>query len=389
MILNLPVGASDSKTKPAGASNSKTKPVGASGWDAFASSMVRAANATGRGLATAARLAQENRHYVLPVLNGFVGDQLAREVPDAAIRMSFRKSGRDVSLAELDLPPHRIGHGRTVVVMLPGLMCDEVIFHDTRWLSSTPPRPGLGERISQEVGAEVLYLRYNTGRHISENGRALSALLQELVDTHGEDIDQLVLLGHSMGGLVIRSAGHYAPQLGHSWVDKLSTVLLVGVPLKGSFVEQLANLTAFVLARVGNLYTTLGAWILQERSDGIKDLRFGLMVDEDWTDHPLDERLFATKTPVPPLPNVRYHVIAGTLPKDGDSALSGLFGDGLVRPGSAAGDALFGPDDPDHPCGTVRFFPGRGHLDLLADPEVGDHVLGLVRQAASPGADGS
>jgi len=345
-----------------------------------------AARATGQGLKTASRVTVENRHYLLPVLNGFVGDQLAnaeadpdREDRGAAIPLSFREGGRDVSVADLCLGPQLHGPGRTVVVAIHGLMCDEIPFQETRRQSTSPTQPGHGARLVKELGVSMLYLRYNSGLHISANGQALAALLEELVTVHGDTIDCLVLLCHSMGGLVARSAGFYGQRQQHRWVERLSTLLLIGTPSRGSFLEQFANLSAFVLNRVGNIYTRIAGWIIDERSDGIKDLRFGLMVDEDWADNPHDDRLIATKTSVPPIPGVEYHVIAGTLPEDSESLLSLVFGDGLVGRGSAAGDQLFRPDDSDQPCGTIRFFPGRSHFDLLSDPEIGAHVVELVR----------
>jgi hypothetical protein len=297
----------------------------------------------------------------------------------AAIRMSFRHEGRDVDVTELDLDARLRGQGRTVVVTVHGLMADEVLFSDTRWLSTAPERPGHGERLARELGVTVLHVRYNSGLHVSTNGRALSALLQRLVDAHGQDMDRLVLLCHSMGGLVSRSAGYYAKREGQAWVDKLAAMVLMGVPMRGSIVEQLANLTALVLHRVGNLYTRIGALVIDERSDGIKDLRFGFMTDEDWADHPGDDRLRAHKTIVGPLPGVDYHVIAGSIDKNDRALLSRVVGDGLVGRASACGDVLFRPDDPHHPCGTVRLFPGTAHLQLLLRPEVGDHVVDLIR----------
>lgn len=362
------------------------KPTDGSTWRSFAAAMSTAARATGQGLLAASRVTVENRHYLLPVLNGFVGDQLAnaeadpdREAIGAAIPLSFRERGRDVSPADLRLEPQLRGPGRTVVVAIHGLMCDEIPFQETRWQSTSPTQPGHGARLAEELGASVLYLRYNSGLHISANGQALAALLEELVAVHGDTIDRLVLLCHSMGGLVARSAGFYGQQQQHRWVGRLSALLLIGTPLRGSFLEQFANLSAFVLNRVGIIYTRIASWIIEERSDGIRDLRFGLMVDEDWLDNPYDNRLFATKTNVPPIPGVDYHIIAGTLPEDGESLLSMVFGDGLVGRESASGDLLFRPDDPDRPCGTVRFFPGRSHFDLLGDPEIGAHVVELVR----------
>jgi len=347
------------------------------GWSRFLSAVARAAGVTGRGIAAGYRLSRENAHFLRPVWNGFVGDHLAAE--GQGIEMSFRLAGQDVGVDGLDLDHRLEGPGRTVVVMVHGLMCDEVIFHDTRFQSTSPKMPGHGARLEQDLGATVLYLRYNSGLHISENGRAMAQLLQSLADHCGERLDHLVLVGHSMGGLVIRSAGYYGAAQAQLWLARLCTVVLVGVPHHGSYVEQLANLASFVLHRIPNFFTGLSGAIIDQRSSGIKDLRFGLMADQDWRDRPYDDRLYVERTPIPPLPGVDYHVLVGTLPGNDESPIARYFGDGLVSKRSAMGESLVSAHDPLRAHGTYRVFPGTGHFDILINPEVGDYVTKVVR----------
>jgi pimeloyl-ACP methyl ester carboxylesterase len=323
----------------------------------------------------------ENRHYLAAALNGLFGDRLAEARDPTAFTMSFREGGRDVLPSELGLPARLEGAGRTLVVMIHGLMGDEVIFRETRLQSTSPSRPGLGARLERELGVTVLYLRYNSGLHISQNGRALSSLLEELVDGCGASLDRLILVGHSMGGLVARSAGYYGAMDALGWVSKLSTVVLIGVPTQGSFLEQLANLSAHVLGRIGNFYTFLSGQVIEQRSSGIRDLRFGFMADEDWQDHPMDDRLRATRTRIPPLPGVAYHLVVGTIAKDEGSPLALYFGDGLVGKRSAFGEALFRPADPLAAVGSYRVFPSTGHYGVLTSPLVGEHLVELVRGA--------
>ena len=56
-------------------------------------------------------------------------------------------------------------------------------------------------------GVTPVYLRYNPGRHISENGRDLAHRLQALVDAWPVPVEAISILAHSMGGLVSRSGG--------------------------------------------------------------------------------------------------------------------------------------------------------------------------------------
>jgi len=283
-------------------------------------------------------------------------------------------------VGDLEMPSNLRGAGRTVVVTIHGLMCDEVMFEETRWQSTSLSRPGHGLLLERELGVTVLNVRYNTGLHISENGRKLSALLEELVEAYAPGMDRLILLAHSMGGLVARSAGYYGRLDGCEWIKKLSTVLLLGVPARGSYIEQLANLSAFMLNRVGNLYTTLGGQVIEQRSNGIRDLRFGFMVDEDWRDHPKDDRLRATRTNIHPISGVTYHVVVGTLGSDESSPIAHYFGDGLVSKSSALGEITLQEDDPITACRSCRVFPSTGHFEILTSPEVGEHVVNLVRE---------
>ncbi|KAA9338178.1 alpha/beta hydrolase [Hymenobacter busanensis] len=320
------------------------------------------------------------RHFLLPALNGAIGDQLAARHDRRAIAMSFRHGGRDVAVADLPLagqPPQR------TVVFVHGLMGDEYI-----WQQGPPDVPRYGPQLARDADVRCLYVRYNTGRHISENGRDLSRLLTELVTTWPETVADLVLVGHSMGGLVIRSAGYYAalppeaaaePNTDNaqsaankattvSWAARLRSVFLLGVPNEGSFLEQHSFLTALLLRKLNLRPTRFVADTIDRRSNGIRDLRHARLVDEDWLSPHADD-LLPPRTPVPPLPGVAYHVLAGSLLKNAESILARYFGDGLVGGSSATGD-IFGPRAAFQGQVHVRMFPRQHHGTLLANTEV-------------------
>ncbi|MCV4600863.1 GPI inositol-deacylase, partial [Escherichia coli] len=69
-------------------------------------------------------------------------------------------------------------------------------------------RPTYGARLVDDIGATEVQIRYNTGRHISDNGATLARLLSEMVLLWPVPVTRISLVGHSMGGLVIRSACH-------------------------------------------------------------------------------------------------------------------------------------------------------------------------------------
>ena len=55
----------------------------------------------------------------------------------------------------------------------------------------------------------IIHLRYNSGRSIDANGRSLAQSLEALLAHWPVPVSHLVIVGHSMGGLVARSAMHH------------------------------------------------------------------------------------------------------------------------------------------------------------------------------------
>ena len=325
-------------------------------WRRFSAALRSAAAATGQGAAWVARAGYDNRHYLPAVINGAVGDKLARRGDRLAIPMAFRDPGGDLAVEALG--PAIAGGDGHVAVFVHGLMANDVY-----WREPPGDGEGLGPVLAREAGIAPLYLRYNSGLHVSQNGRALAALLERLVAHHGDRIERISLVGHSMGGLVARSAGHYGMLEGHSWVRRTGAVVLLGAPNDGSYLEQIAHLTAFVLDAIPNLPTRILSAVMDGRSDGIKDLRLGLLVDEDWQRGDAARLRRSERTEVPLLPGATYHVVAGALVDDADSLLATYFGDGLVGTRSALGGHV-----------VCRFFARTGHLGLVSDPEVQAHV---------------
>lgn len=347
-------------------------------WRRATAAVGRAARLPLAGADALYRLGQENLHFTLPVLNGAFGDQLAARHDPRAIRLSFRRYGADVAAADLHLLPASDGQPRKTVVFLHGLMGDEII-----WQTGNGPKDvRFGPRLQRELDAHCLYVRYNSGLHISDNGRLLHRLLTELVGLFPAAVGELALVGHSMGGLVIRSAGYYATQEQSSseaaftspgWLPRLRDVFLLGVPNDGSFLEQNSHLTALILRKINLWPTRAISGLLDKRSNGIKDLRFARLVDEDWQNEHADD-LFPPRTVVPPLPGVRYHVLVGSLLKSATSALHEYFGDGLVGAGSARGRIFQDPAAPPDVRVTTRVYPRLHHGTLLSNPEVYEYL---------------
>jgi pimeloyl-ACP methyl ester carboxylesterase len=365
-----------------------------SAWHRALGTLARTALLPVRGATRLYQSGRAHQHFFLPVLNGALGDQLAARHDARAIQLSFRRGGHDVAVADLHLSEPR----QKTVVFVHGLMGDELIWQTGAATDAGAPLR-YGPRLAAEAGLRVLYVRYNTGLHISENGRALSHLLAELLAAYPEAVGELVLVGHSMGGLVVRSAGYYGneqlamsneqaltkgnrPQklpiapcsllIGNdTWLAHLRAVFLLGVPHEGSYLEQNSRLVERLLRRIDLFPTRFVSNAIARRSNGIKDLGQALLVDEDWQ-QPDDPALPRPRTVVPLLPGVRYHVLVGAwLRASLPQAVRDYFGDGLV--GSASGRGQLFSDETALPPGTsVRTarFEAQHHVGLLHHPEV-------------------
>ena len=65
-------------------------------------------------------------------------------------------------------------------VFVHGLKCTEWVWStEAEWFYGDPT-VNFGTRLKADLGFTPLYVRYNTGRHVSESGRLLSTLLTAL-----------------------------------------------------------------------------------------------------------------------------------------------------------------------------------------------------------------
>ncbi|MCB1171298.1 MAG: alpha/beta fold hydrolase [Leptospiraceae bacterium] len=375
----------DNSETPSARAGEANEPERASFWQALAQGFLNTAAATGQGIQWIYEAGDENKHYIVPAINGIVGHKL-EEMGDArAIQMSFRQDGKDVGLDTIlqELPAGQ----SDIIVFVHGLMADEV-----PWLTAMPGKTGYGPELAKSPARHCLYVRYNTGRHISQNGQDLAELLEGLRKKGKGQIRRLILVGHSMGGLVVRSAGYYGRKRHHGWTKKLGDVVLIGVPNDGSFLERFGHIATFVLKNIWNYPTRIVGHIADERSHGIKDLRWGFMT-EDWKDEDADKLMNVKRTEVPPLPGVGYHLLLGSVSESVISPLAMYFGDGLVGTRSAAGKefvefkeaATRRPGLLERIRGTsapasveYRAFMTTGHLGLLGSPEICEYLKEIL-----------
>ena len=281
---------------------------------------------------------------LIGIVNGLIGDTLEEERNAIAQRMTLRVDGAPVP------PDHPFPDATPrVVVFLHGLMETEF---------SWGGRGRYGERLAEDCGWTPLYVRYNTGRRISENGRSLSELLSLVVSSWPVPVREIALVGHSMGGLVARSAAHQGNEQGEDWVRSVSHVVSLGTPHRGAPLEEIVHLGSAALDLLPD--TRPVSRFLRRRSGGIRDLRRGSLVDEDWRDRDPDALRAAVCKEIPLLEGAKHCFISASVTRSPRHPVGRLIGDMLVLGSSAA---PWREHDAFHVGGV-------GHFALLHHPAV-------------------
>jgi pimeloyl-ACP methyl ester carboxylesterase len=232
-----------------------------------------------------------------------------------------------------------------------------------------------GTRLAVDRNVTPVFLRYNSGRHVSDNGRQLALMVDALLAAWPVEVDEVNFVAHSMGGLVVRSACHYGARDGRSWVEKVRRVFLLGAPMSGAPLEKLVHAADVTLTTMWNPVTRLVGRILRRRSAGIKDLRFGALVEEDWSGHDPDELRWPRRRPVPLLATADHYVIAGTVADRIDHPAARVLGDPLVTFFSAKGQTLTRGGATLFADSNVRHLPRVGHLALAHHDDVYGQML--------------
>lgn len=297
-------------------------------------------------------LAELNPRY-RAVLNGIIGDTLAERKSRLAIPMSLIGEAK----------------GGKLCLLVHGL-CDS----EETWRFPDDPAMSYGSLLQSDFGYAPLYLRYNTGLHISTNGRALAKLLTEIEESSPGAIQELIFIGHSMGGLVVRSACHYGQEAGANWARRVRKIFLLGTPHLGTDFERIGNLTATILKLIPNPVTWGLASLGNRRSAGIKDLRFGYLLDEDWKDRDPDAFWKDNSHFVPLLEGAEHYLIAGSIAQDSENFLIRYFGDGLVPGASAAGRSRLKKKKVPFVEDYFKLLKGVSHTALARHPKVYEQI---------------
>ncbi len=311
---------------------------------------------------------------VVGAVNGFVGDHLASEFNELDLRMALRTVDAWIHPGGAGVPAPATGK---IVVLVHGLATTEWSWCLDAERLLGHPDANFGTLLQSDLGYTPVYARYNTGRHISESGRSLAARLADLVAHWPVPLTELVLVGHSMGGLVSRSACHLAAAEGQPWVNHVRRVVTLGSPLRGAPLEDLAHVATALLAAVDLPATVITGRLLRARSAGIKDLRLGYAQDAEWAGRDPDARggnPLALDLP----PHIAWCFIAGTVGSTETHPASRFLGDLLVRVDSATG-AGASPANV-----TVHHVGGIHHAAMQVDPRVYAHVKQFLSPDPEP-----
>jgi pimeloyl-ACP methyl ester carboxylesterase len=302
---------------------------------------------------------------VLGILQGLRGDALEAERSPLATPMAIRVNSRPIAPTPAELADAYPQASTKIVVFMHGL-CET----EQGWRLGG--RPTYGDRLANDLGCTPVEIRYNTGRHISANGETLSQLLAELVANWPVEVEQIALVGHSMGGLVARSACFRADAAGEYWVRRVHHIVCLGSPHYGAPLEQFVHFAGAALNLLPESRPI--ARLLRRRSAGIRDLRGGSLVDEDWSDRDPEALFTAACREVPILDGVMHCFVSAGIVASDRNPLGALLGDGLVLVPSASGRSGhkrigFRDEDGAH-------LPSANHFTLLNH----DAVYGYLRE---------
>jgi len=297
------------------------------------------------------------REAVLAVLNGVLGDYLAETGNPLAIEMRLRHEGRPLELERKALREAFPRASGKLLVLVHG-SC----LNDRQWNRMGHDH---GAALARDLGFTPVYLHYNSGLHISTNGRAFDALLEGLVRAWPAPIDELAIVAHSMGGLVSRSACHFGEAARHTWRRKLRKLVCLGSPHHGAPLERGGHWVDVLLGI--SRYSAPLARLGKIRSAGVTDMRFGNVLDEHWEGRDRFAHAHDGRTPLKLPAGVQCYAIAATKAPEAGGKLPG---DGLVPVDSALGRHAKPELTLAFPEGHRWIAYGTGHFDLLGRAEV-------------------
>ena len=314
------------------------------------------------------------REAVLAALNGVMGDWLEKSGSSLATPMTLRWNGAPLELGQA----LRVSAAKRNVVLLIHGLC----MNDLQWRTSHVGEVvDHGQNLATALDATPLYLRYNTGLHVSQNGHLLAQQLEQMLSCWPMGPPELTVVAHSMGGLLIRSAVNDAMARSQRWPGQLKNIVFLGTPHHGAPLERAGHWIDLLLG--SNRWSAPFHRLTQLRSAGITDLRYGFVTDDDWQGKERFRRAPDQRLVVPLPAHVACYAIAATTAGQRSLLADRLVGDGLVPLHSALGQHA-------NAARTLRFAKSAqhilyrtNHMQLLSSPAVGAQLLAWLRPGSA------
>ncbi len=294
------------------------------------------------------------REALLSALCGVLGDYLHDTHNPLALTMQLRREGVPLPLPDPDAMANALpGASSTLVLTVHG-SC----MNDRQWRHREHDH---ADALAGALGWTRVDALYNSGLHISTNGRQLAALIEALVQAWPTTVERIVVMGHSMGGLVARSACAWAEETQLRWRGALGGLVCLGTPHHGAPLERGGNGIDVLLGL--SPYSAPLAALGKIRSAGVTDLRYGNVLDAHWEGRDRFEPGADPRSAVPLPEGVACYAVAGRRGGGGG-------GDGLVPVDSALGKHRDAEQTLAFPPEHTLLVPGASHLDLLSHPDI-------------------
>ncbi|MEI8030253.1 MAG: alpha/beta hydrolase [Comamonadaceae bacterium] len=313
------------------------------------------------------------REAVLAALNGVLGDRLLSSHNPLATPMTLRYQGQALDWQVLPNMPEASGK---VLLLIHGLC-----MNDLQWHTKHQDQAGdHGATLGAALGYTPVYLRYNTGLHTSQNGHQLASLLEQLLTHWPTPIKELTVVAHSMGGLLTRSAVHYAKRNRLRWPGLLKNIVFLGTPHHGAPLERAGNWIDVILGSTP--YSRPFAKLGQLRSAGITDLRYGHVLDVDWQGRDRFQRQPDKRQHLPLPEGVACYTVAATTAAKRSALVDRLLGDGLVPLHSALGQHNDRQRTLEFAKSSQLIVYRTNHMALLDSPAVTQQLLQWLKDSA-------
>ncbi|MFB5649063.1 esterase/lipase family protein [Leptospira wolffii] len=297
-------------------------------------------------------------------ISSIVGESFAGLVTTSEIQASFRLNGKDVSHEDV-LADWKSSGLAKIMICVPGLFCDESLWTKN---GETP----LSD-IMRNIGYYPVFLRFNPGAHISDNGSRLLRLLHVFLDLPELSGEQVDIVSYSQGGLVFRSALYQARQGEFDLSSRIRKAMFISSPDGGSYIEK-AGFWLGLGAEVMPVFPLqVIGFIGNQRSDAMKDLSHGIIREEDWKNGSHLSR-YAKDLYFGELDAMdAYQAYSLIAEEEGD--WSSWIGDGIVEKPSLTLLSEIVYRKKKDPEKRVRLLTGMSHYQIIPSPELRDYFL--------------